>query len=56
MRPTASVAPSEPYPFGERHRPELERVAPALLVDGKDLVWWGVRTSAAIERLEAALG
>ena len=54
--PDRVVAPSEPYPFGERHRRELERVAPAVLVDGKDLVWWGVRTSAAIERLDAALG
>jgi ABC-type Fe3+-hydroxamate transport system substrate-binding protein len=54
--PDRVIAPSEPYPFGERHRAELERVAPTVLVDGKDLVWWGVRTSAAIARLDAALG
>jgi ABC-type Fe3+-hydroxamate transport system substrate-binding protein len=46
------LAPSEPYPFGERHRAELERVAPVVLVDGQDLFWWGARTPAAIERLK----
>ncbi len=35
------LAPSEPYPFRERHRAELERVAPALFVDGQDLFWVG---------------
>jgi len=45
------IAPSEPYPFGERQRPELERIAPTVFVDGKDLFWWGVRTPSAIERL-----
>jgi hypothetical protein len=45
------LAPSEPYPFAERHRAELERIAPVVLVDGRDLFWWGSRTPAAIERL-----
>lgn len=54
-RPDVVVAPSEPYPFGERHRPELETVAPVVLVDGQDLFWWGTRTPAAIERLAARL-
>jgi ABC-type Fe3+-hydroxamate transport system substrate-binding protein len=49
------LAPSEPYPFGERHRSELERVAPVTFVDGQDLFWWGVRTGAAIRRLDEAL-
>jgi ABC-type Fe3+-hydroxamate transport system substrate-binding protein len=49
------IAPSEPYPFAERHRPELERVAPTVLVDGRDLLWWGARTRGALERLAAAL-
>ena len=44
------LAPSEPFPFGERHRGELEQVATMELVDGKDLFWWGVRTPGAIER------
>lgn len=49
------VAPSEPYPFGERHVAELAAVAPVLLVDGQDLFWWGVRTPAALARLADAL-
>lgn len=47
------LAPSEPYPFKERHRPELGTVAPVQLLDGKDLFWWGVRTPGALERLRA---
>ena len=45
------LAPSEPYPFGERHIGELSVVAPVVLVDGQDLFWWGTRTPAALERL-----
>lgn len=45
------LAPTEPYPFGERHVDELSAVAPVELVDGKDLFWWGVRTPAAVARL-----
>jgi ABC-type Fe3+-hydroxamate transport system substrate-binding protein len=50
-RPDVVLAPSEPYPFAERHRSELEVVAPVVFVDGKDLFWWGVRTPAALARL-----
>lgn len=50
-RPELVLAPSEPYPFKERHREELEEVAPVLFVDGKDLFWWGSRTAGAAERL-----
>jgi ABC-type Fe3+-hydroxamate transport system substrate-binding protein len=49
--PQVVLAPSEPYPFTERHRAELETVAPVMFVDGKDLFWWGVRTPDALERL-----
>jgi ABC-type Fe3+-hydroxamate transport system substrate-binding protein len=49
------LAPSEPYPFGPRHVAELEAVAPVVLVDGQDLLWWGIRTPAALARLEAQL-
>lgn len=49
--PALVLAPSEPYPFRERHRPELERVAPVEFVDGRDLFWWGVRTPPAAARL-----
>ena len=56
LGPDLVVAPSEPYPFGERHVAELSTVAPVVLVDGKDLFWWGSRTPAAVDRLRAALG
>lgn len=51
--PDVVLAPSEPYPFSERHRAELGLVAPVVFVDGRDLFWWGSRTSAALERLGA---
>lgn len=50
-RPDLVLAPSEPYPFGPRHREELEAVAPVCFVDGQDLFWWGVRTPVAVRRL-----
>lgn len=53
--PDLVVAPDEPYRFGERHRAELERVAPVRFVDGADLLWWGARTPVAIDRLRATL-
>jgi hypothetical protein len=49
------LAPSEPYPFAERHVPLLDGVAPVVLVDGQDLFWWGARTPAALDRLRARL-
>jgi ABC-type Fe3+-hydroxamate transport system substrate-binding protein len=54
-RPDVVLAPSEPYPFRERHVPELATVAPVVLVDGQDLFWWGVRTQAALARLGSIL-
>ncbi|MEY2451447.1 MAG: hypothetical protein QOD92_1021 [Acidimicrobiaceae bacterium] len=53
--PDVVLAPSEPYPFGERQREELESVAPVVFVDGKDLFWWGMRTKDAIGRLDVAI-
>jgi ABC-type Fe3+-hydroxamate transport system substrate-binding protein len=49
--PDFILAPSEPYPFGARHLEELQQIAPTMLIDGKDLFWWGVRTPAALTRL-----
>jgi len=57
--PDVVLAPSEPYPFSTRQRGELETVAPTTFVDGKDLFWWGERTTGALTRLAtqlAALG
>jgi ABC-type Fe3+-hydroxamate transport system substrate-binding protein len=56
--PNLVVLPSEPYPFAERHVAEIERDVPGVptvLVDGRDLFWWGIRTPAAAERLRDAL-
>jgi ABC-type Fe3+-hydroxamate transport system substrate-binding protein len=50
-RPDLVLAPSEPYPFKERHRAELTLLAPTFFVDGKDLFWWGERTRHAMGRL-----
>jgi hypothetical protein len=49
--PDVVLAPSEPYPFSSRQRDELERVAPVVFLDGKDLFWWGVRTRGVLARL-----
>lgn len=49
------IAPSEPYPFAERHRAELEQVAATVFVDGRDLLWWGTRTRGALARLASVL-
>jgi ABC-type Fe3+-hydroxamate transport system substrate-binding protein len=54
-RPDVVLAPSEPYPFAERHVPLFDGVAPVVLVDGQDLFWWGVRTGPAQARLAAQL-
>jgi ABC-type Fe3+-hydroxamate transport system substrate-binding protein len=53
--PDVVLAPSEPYPFRERHVELLEQVAPVVLVDGQDLFWWGARTPAAMARLRHQL-
>jgi ABC-type Fe3+-hydroxamate transport system substrate-binding protein len=53
--PDVVLAPSEPYPFAERHVPLFDGVAPVVLVDGQDLFWWGARTPAARERLRSSL-
>ena len=57
--PQVVLLPSEPYPFRPRHLPEVEQAlpgVPVMLVDGRDLFWWGIRTPVAIDRLAAVLG
>ena len=57
LRPDLVLLPSEPYPFTLRHIEEFtDTAATVLLVDGKDLFWWGTRTAAAVERLARVLG
>jgi ABC-type Fe3+-hydroxamate transport system substrate-binding protein len=58
-RPDAVLLPSEPYPFSARHVPQVRDAvggARIVLVDGRDLFWWGARTPDAVGRLAAALG
>jgi ABC-type Fe3+-hydroxamate transport system substrate-binding protein len=54
-RPDVVLAPSEPYPFAERHVPVLAEVAPVVLLDGQDLFWWGARSPGAVARLRERL-
>ncbi len=53
--PDRILVPSEPYEFKPRHLVELEEIAPVVEVDGRDLFWWGARTSVAIVRLSEQL-
>lgn len=55
LAPDAVLAPSEPYPFSQRHAHLFDGVAPYVAVDGKDLFWWGARTPAALARLRAVV-
>lgn len=54
----AVLVPTEPWAFTADDLPEVaERFgAPAVLVDGQDLFWWGARTRGAVARLAEALG
>lgn len=54
-RPDRVVAPDEPYPFRRRHQAELERFAPATIIDGKLVTWWGSRTGERLRELAALL-
>jgi ABC-type Fe3+-hydroxamate transport system substrate-binding protein len=52
------LLPDEPYPFKARHVEEVKAAvgeAAVHLVNGRDLFWWGVRTTAALSRLRDAL-
>ena len=52
--PDVVLLPNEPYEFTERHAREIRESVPAtrtILIDGRDLFWWGTRTPAAVERL-----
>ncbi len=56
--PDMVLLPDEPYAFSERHVPEVKAAVPGsrvLVVEGRDLFWWGWRTPAALDRLAAAL-
>jgi hypothetical protein len=57
-KPDVVVLPSEPYPFADRHREEVAAAVPdaqVVLVDGRDLVWWGSRSAGAVQRLGSVM-
>ncbi len=46
LKPTHVLLSSEPYPFGEKHKKEFEKLAPGIkiiLVDGEIFSWYGSR-------------
>ncbi len=50
---------SEPYPFGEQHRNELQKLCPqakVLLVDGEMFSWYGSRLAHAPTYLQSLIG
>jgi ABC-type Fe3+-hydroxamate transport system substrate-binding protein len=56
--PALVLLPDEPYAFTARHREEVAAAVPGaavILVDGRDLFWWGTRTPGALERLRVVL-
>ena len=57
-RPELVVLPDEPYVFEARHADELRAAgvgARYVLLDGKDLAWYGPRIPRALERLRLAV-
>lgn len=57
-KPTLVVLPDEPYVFERRHADELLAAgldARFLLLDGKDLAWYGPRIPQALGRLSRAV-
>lgn len=56
--PDLVLVPSEPYDFSPAHLDELAVALPSAQIhriDGQDLLWWGIRTPAAMGRLADAL-
>ncbi len=57
-RPEVVLLPDEPYTFEAKHGEELSRAgieAYIVLIDGKDLAWYGPRIPGALERLARAV-
>jgi len=57
-KPRLVILPDEPYVFESKHADELKTAgldARFLLLDGKDLAWYGPRIPQALERLTRAV-
>ena len=55
LAPELILLPDEPYRFGKRHVAEFAAIAPARLIDGKLLWWYGPRIPEAIRSLRRIL-
>lgn len=55
LAPDVILLPDEPYPFKDTDRADFDGIAPARVVDGKLLWWYGPRMPAAIRELRAIL-
>ncbi len=56
LAPDLVLLPDEPYRFGPRHIAEFAAVAPARVIDGKLLWWYGPRIADSLRELKAVLG
>ena len=55
LAPRLILLPDEPFPFDEGHVKLYAEIAPARVVDGKMMWWYGPRMPAAIRQLSALL-
>jgi ABC-type Fe3+-hydroxamate transport system substrate-binding protein len=55
LAPDTVLLPDEPYPFKDADRELFDGIAPARVVDGKLLWWYGPRMPGAIRGLRALL-
>jgi ABC-type Fe3+-hydroxamate transport system substrate-binding protein len=55
LKPRCILLPDEPYRFTAKHLPEFAVIAPAVLIDGKLLWWYGPRIPSALRTLRDIL-
>jgi ABC-type hemin transport system substrate-binding protein len=55
LSPNLILLPDEPFPFDAGHAALYSQIAPARLVDGKLVWWYGPRMPAAIRELSAII-
>ncbi|MBA4179856.1 MAG: cobalamin-binding protein [Anaerolinea sp.] len=55
LKPDLILLPDEPFPFKQAHIAEFTAVAPARVIDGKLLWWYGARIPTAIRSLRAVV-
>ncbi len=53
--PDLILLPDEPYRFRERHLPSFAAIAPARLIDGKLLWWYGPRIPGSLRTLRRVI-